>query len=87
MVWTNPRTGERALWVNNMTTVEIIGMGPEDGAALMKEARRYLYDDARTYTHKWRPRDLLLWDNHMLQHARTPFDAAAKRTLRRTPII
>lgn len=87
MVWTNPKTGERALWVNKMTTVDIVGMDPAEGAALMEEARRYLYDEAITYTHKWRVNDLVIWNNQVLQHARTPFDAAEKRTLRRTPIV
>lgn len=87
MVWTDPQTGRRSLWVNKITTVEVIGLDDGEGRALMQEVRGYLYDDAITYTHEWRIDDLVIWDNRMLHHARTPFDESQPRTLRRTPIL
>jgi len=87
MVWHDPETGGRALWVNKLTTVEVLGLSAEEGRALIAEVRAYLHDDAIIYRHRWRPGDLLLWDNRRLQHARTPFDPAERRTLRRSPIL
>jgi len=87
MLWQDPLSGRHALWVNKLTTLGVVGLAAEESAALIAEVRRYLYDESITYQHKWRVGDLLLWDNLRLQHARTPFDAAERRTLRRTPIL
>jgi taurine dioxygenase len=35
------------------------------------------------YVHRWRVGDLLLWDNRCTIHARTDFDPAERRHLRR----
>ena len=87
MIWRDPESGRGAIWVNKLTTVEVLGLPPEEGQALIAEVHRYLYEESITYTHRWRPGDLLLWDNRRLQHARTPFDPAERRTLRRSPIL
>ncbi len=87
MVWTDPESGRRSLWVNKITTVEVVGLAEAEGRALMQEVRSYLYHEAVNYTHEWRPDDLVVWDNRMLHHARTPFDESEPRTLRRTPIL
>ncbi len=86
MLWPVPGSDARALWVNKMTTVEVLGLEPEAGRALMQQVRAPLYDEAIQYRHHWRPGDLVLWNNRTLQHARTPFDESQPRTLRRTPI-
>ena len=87
MIW-RESPGERgALWVNKLSSLEVVGLPPEEGRALMDEARSYLYDEAIIYTHHWLPGDIIIWDNRRLQHARTLFDPAARRTLRRSPIL
>lgn len=87
MMWTHPASGRKAVWVNKLTTVEVLGMPAAEAAALMNEVRKPLYDEGICYTHKWLPGDLLLWNNKTLQHARTPFDNSKVRTLRRTPLV
>lgn len=87
IVWRHPDTGRVGVWVNKMTTVEVVGLSEEEGRALMQEIRRYFYSDSVTYTHKWHVHDLVIWDNRLLQHARTPVDNSLPRTLRRSPII
>ena len=83
----DPETGQRAIWVNRITTLGVEGMPEEASRAQIDEIRGYLYDDALTYHHHWNPGDLILWDNKVLQHARTAFDPDAPRTLRRTAIL
>jgi taurine dioxygenase len=86
MLWPVPGTNSRALWVNKLTTVEVLGRTPDEGRAMMQAVRAPLYDEAIQYRHHWQPGDLVLWNNRTLQHARTPFDETLPRTLRRTPI-
>jgi alpha-ketoglutarate-dependent taurine dioxygenase len=83
----HPTSGRRALWVNKMTTVEVVGVPQDEGKALMAEVRSYLYPERITYRHQWRKNDLVCWDNRALVHARTPFDESQPRTLRRSPIL
>lgn len=88
LVWTNPDTGEEALWLSPLNAVDFEGVTRDEGRALMHE----LSDFAETlvdsvYVHHWRQGDLVIWDNRMLAHARVAFDATEKRTLRRTPIV
>lgn len=87
LIWLNPDTGRSTLWLCPSSTVGFEGIDMNEGRALV-ESITELADrtDEFTYTHRWRPGDLLMWDNRMLQHARADFDATARRTLRRTPI-
>jgi alpha-ketoglutarate-dependent taurine dioxygenase len=87
MIWRETPDNRGALWVNQLSSLEVVGLPPEEGRALMDEARSYLYDEEIVYTHRWLPGDLIIWDNRRLQHARTPFDPTARRTLRRSPIM
>lgn len=82
MVWRDPVTGRGAIWVNKLSSLDVVGLPEAEGKALMAEVRSYLEDQEIIYRHQWRPGDLLLWDNLRLQHARTPFDPAQRRTLR-----
>jgi len=86
MLWPVPGSAARALWVNKLTTVEVIGRSPAESREMMAAVRAPLYDEAIQYRHHWQPGDLVLWNNRTLQHARTPFDESLPRTLRRTPI-
>ncbi len=87
MVWRKTPEEHGVLWVNKLTTVGVEGLPETEARALMAEVRQYLYAESIIYTHHWRPGDLVIWDNRRLQHARTPFDPAARRTLRRSPIL
>ncbi|HEV7264643.1 MAG TPA: TauD/TfdA family dioxygenase [Falsiroseomonas sp.] len=87
MIWRETPDDRGALWVNKLSSLEVVGLPIEEGRALMEEARSYLYDEEIVYTHHWLPGDLVIWDNRRLQHARSPFDPAMRRTLRRSPIV
>jgi taurine dioxygenase len=87
MAWTDPATKRRAIWVNKLTTVEVLGLPAAEARALTDEVRKPLYDPSIGYRHAWREHDLVVWNNLALQHARTPFDNTHARTLRRTPLM
>ena len=68
------------------TTAAVDGLDNADTGALIEELVTYIADPAVGYCHAWRPGDVIVWNNITLQHARTDFDARARRTLRRVPI-
>lgn len=86
LVWTDPDTDRRVLFLSEHTTVRILGLPIPEGEALIAELRQRIADPALGYRHRWQAGDMLLWDNVILQHAREPFDTSYRRTLRRTPI-
>lgn len=87
LVWDNPDSGARVLFFSELTTARIEGLDETEEEDLIAELRGYIGDPAITYRHRWRAGDFLFWDNVMLQHARTDFDPAETRTLRRTPVL
>lgn len=86
IVLNHPRTGQPILYVNRELTYEIVGLSLEESAALLEELIGYANDASVIYRHVWTLRDLIVWDNISMQHARTPFDQRYKRTLRRVQI-
>ena len=87
LVWTNPRTGRRSLWFSKASTDRVVELDTDAGASLLARLRGAVYRPEFIHTHRWQVGDLLIWSNQVLQHARTPFDPAEPRTLRRTPIV
>ncbi|BBK43286.1 taurine dioxygenase [Allostella vacuolata] len=86
LLWTDPDTGTRAVFLSEHTAVRINELPIAEGEALIAELRGWIADPRFGYRHRWQPGDMLLWDNIILQHAREPFDTSHRRTLRRTPV-
>jgi taurine dioxygenase len=81
----HPRTGRTVLYVTPQFTQRIDGMEPAESEALLNELFDHLYRTEAEVQHDWRERDLVLWDNIALQHARpnVTYEGPA-RTLRKT---
>ena len=67
-------------------TDDVEGLGRAESDALLEELFAYIENPKIIYRHEWQLNDLVFWDNRILQHARTDFDPAEKRVLRRVPI-
>lgn len=83
MVVVHPETGRKILYVNRLLTQEVVGLPSKESQSLL----RYLFDrleaEPHIYRHHWTVNDLVMWDNRSVQHARTDFDPAEPRMLRR----
>ena len=79
----HPVTGENCVYVNEMMTVEILGLDRGEGDALLDLLFDRLYDPANIYEHHWKVGDLVVWDNLAVQHGRRNVRAGVPRTLRR----
>lgn len=86
IAWPHPETGRIVLLVNRLMTDEVVGLDRAESDALLEELFACTEDRSIVYQHKWQLHDLVIWDNRILQHARTNFDPAEKRVLRRVPI-
>jgi alpha-ketoglutarate-dependent 2,4-dichlorophenoxyacetate dioxygenase len=85
LVRTHPETGERSLYLGNHTS-HAEGMPIEDGRKLLADLLEHATQPQFVYRHRWRPGDLVMWDNRCLVHKATAdFDMANEpRILHRT---
>ncbi len=87
LVLTHPETGAKALYLDVTNTVRVAGMSPEAGEALLQRLFAHATADAHLYRHRWRPGDLVLWDNRCTAHrAAGGYPPGEERTMYRTQI-
>jgi taurine dioxygenase len=83
----HPATGRKALYINRLMTRRIEGLPEAESDALLEELFAHQERPEFVYAHKWRPGDLLMWDNRCALHARTDFSPAERRLMRRVTIL
>jgi taurine dioxygenase len=86
IVCTHPVTGRKSLFVCRLMTGFIEGLEPAESEDILSLLFDQIEKPEFIYAHKWRVGDLLLWDNRCTAHARTDFDPAQRRHLRRFTI-
>jgi len=65
---THPRTGRKCLYVSKGECEAIEGMDQPAALALIEELADRTVEPRFRHTHRWRVRDLLMWDNCAVQH-------------------
>ena len=78
-----PETGRKSLFISHLMTFAIEGLERAESDALLERLFRHMERPEFSYVHKWRPGDLLIWDNRSTIHARTDFSPTERRMLRR----
>ncbi len=86
-VWTR-KTGEKVLHISPWMAEGIVGMENAEGDALLEEVCQTINRLAKelSYFHKWRPTDMMIWDNTRVLHSVTGHDPSVDRTMQRTTI-
>lgn len=87
LVRTHPDTGRKTLYVGTHTS-HVEGMDYEEGRALLAGLLEHTTQRRFVFTHKWRPGDVVMWDNRVLLHrAVRNYDMTLeKRLLKRTVV-
>jgi alpha-ketoglutarate-dependent taurine dioxygenase len=81
----HPRTGKTILYVCQQTTHHIADLPEAESDTLLEAVFDHLYAPDKQFAHEWRERDLVVWDNLALQHARPNVKTEGPpRTLRKT---
>jgi taurine dioxygenase len=86
VLWPHRTHGAEILGVWEQHTDAILPLAPDESTALVEELFAHLYRPEHTYVHRWSAGDLVLWDNHALQHGRPDVGVDAPRTLRRVVV-
>jgi alpha-ketoglutarate-dependent 2,4-dichlorophenoxyacetate dioxygenase len=73
LVRTIPQTGRKSLYVASHAG-RIFGMPDAEGRALIDELIAHVTQRQFVYTHRWRPNELVMWDNRCTMHRGTDYD-------------
>ena len=83
LVRTHPGSGRKTLYIGAHAS-HIIGWPMPEGRLLLRELMEHATERRFVHAHRWRPGDLVIWDNRCTLHrGRRYDDANAKRDLRR----
>lgn len=79
-------TGREYLNFSPMGARHVVGFSYTAAHALLTRLARHVCDEGLGYRHRWRPDDLLLWDNWRMNHRAYGTPVGEKRALQRATI-
>ncbi|MBM3490866.1 MAG: TauD/TfdA family dioxygenase [Alphaproteobacteria bacterium] len=86
MVRTHPASGEKALYVGSHA-MAVEGVAAAEGRALIEELVAFATQPRFVHSHRWRPNDLVIWDNRVMLHRGRPYPyGLQRRTMVRTTV-
>ena len=86
LVRTNPRTGAKNYYVGSHAK-QVEGWDEADSRTLLDDLLARATGPEHVYSHRWRPGDLVIWDNRCLLHRGAGYDADKhRRYMRQTRV-
>jgi alpha-ketoglutarate-dependent 2,4-dichlorophenoxyacetate dioxygenase len=85
LVRTHPVTGRKSLYLSSHSGT-IIGWPMPEARDLLRDLTEMATQRELVYIHRWRPNDLVIWDNRQTMHRVRRFDDTRPRDMRRTTI-
>ena len=87
VVRTHAETGRKCLFLGDHAEY-IVGLPYDQGRSLIEELNALAVQPELTYEHRWRTRELIIWDNRCVMHRATAYDAANEgRVIRRCTVL
>ena len=86
LVTRHPETGLEVLFYNRAYVRDLDGMAKEDADRLLGFLHSHTTDVRFQYRHRWRPGDVLIWDNRSVQHVALNDYSGFRRELHRTTV-
>ncbi len=81
IISTHPETGGNMLFLGRRHAAYVNGLPLEESEALLNELWAHATQACFCYEHRWRPGDVVVWDNRAALHRRDPFDPEMRRVL------
>lgn len=85
LVWTH-RNGRKSL-VLGASADYVVGMGLEEGRALLAELLDRATVPDKVYSHSWSVGDTVIWDNRGVLHRAAPYAPDSQREMLRTTVL
>jgi taurine dioxygenase len=86
-VRTHPETKRKILYISRHAS-HFSAMPRDESDELLERLMAHATQERFVFRHRWRPRDVVMWDNRCTMHCATPYDAGAeRRVIHRTVVI
>jgi len=85
LVRTHPVTGRKSLYLSSHAGA-IVGLPMAEARILLRDLNEHATQPAFVYVHRWRPWDLVMWDNRQMMHRVRRYDDNQPRDMRRTTV-
>jgi alpha-ketoglutarate-dependent 2,4-dichlorophenoxyacetate dioxygenase len=85
LVRVHPKTGRKSLYLASHAGT-IVGWPMPEARAFLRDLNEEATRPENVYVHKWRPFDLVMWDNRQTMHRVRRFDETKVRDMRRTTV-
>jgi len=85
LVWTH-RSGRKSL-VLGASADYVVGMGLDEGRALLADLLDRATQSDLVYSHSWSVGDTVIWDNNGVLHRAAPYDRESPREMLRTTVL
>jgi alpha-ketoglutarate-dependent 2,4-dichlorophenoxyacetate dioxygenase len=85
LVRRHPKTGRRSLYLSSHAGT-ILGWPVPEARAFLRDLTEHATQREFVYIHRWRPFDLVMWDNRQTIHRVRRFDPDQVRDVRRTTV-
>ena len=73
MVRTHRVSGRKSIYIASHAG-EVVGLGPDESEELLGLLMAHATQRQFVHTHRWRPNDLVIWDNRCTMHRGRPYD-------------
>ena len=87
LVRTHPISGDKFLYFSAPRASKPLNMGEEELMSLLRGLLAKVTAKENIYSHKWRPKDLVIWDNRGLMHTATSYEKDYRRICYRMSVI
>jgi alpha-ketoglutarate-dependent 2,4-dichlorophenoxyacetate dioxygenase len=85
LVRTHAVSGRKSLYLSSHAGA-IVGVPMAEARILLRDLNEHATQPAFVYAHRWRPWDLVMWDNRQMMHRVRRYDDSQPRDMRRTTI-
>lgn len=85
LVRTHPVTGRKSLYLASHAG-GIVGMPMPEARILLRDLTEHATQPRFVHVHRWRPWDLVIWDNRQVMHRVRRYDESQPRDMRRTTV-
>lgn len=87
IIKTHGETGREALYLGRREWAYIPGLSLDESEDLLDELWTYAALPENVWRQKWRPYDVIIWDNRCVLHRRDTFDQSERRMMRRCQVL
>lgn len=85
LVRTHAGSGRRLLYIGSHAT-HVVGLSVPEGRVLLQDLLEHATQRQFVYAHRWRPGDLVMWDNRAVLHRGRGYDLTQPRDMRRSTV-